>query len=198
VAAAHEVAGVPLLEARRAHEAQLLQPDWRRAWILTPSVFRLAQRQLQARWQHRHHRPQLWVRPVVDAVAQVVELALDVVAVVQVDKVVLRLLQTACLARPLRMADVAVVLRLPLSRAFHSSDRQPMETFWSRGIRSPRKKHGVDLQILRRVTTRAERSRPQGTWSLQASLVASWLSKPIPVNRFSVWQQDYPPAPVRQ
>jgi hypothetical protein len=49
VAEALAVAAVPLREAQRAHVAQLRQQGWRPAWILTPSDFRLAQRQLQAR-----------------------------------------------------------------------------------------------------------------------------------------------------
>jgi hypothetical protein len=161
VAAAHEVAGVPLREARRAHAAQLLQPDWRQVWIPMPSVFRAPRQMPVAARVARHRRPQQQAL-VVDVVvqAEVVELVPDEAAVV-VDRVVLLVealpqLQTACLARPLRMADVAVVLRPPLSRVFHLLDRRPMETFWSRGIPSPRKKHGVDRQILRPVITRVE------------------------------------------
>jgi hypothetical protein len=198
-AEAHEEVAALLALAQRAHVAQLLRPDWRQAWILTPSVFREFPRQQVAEPVVRHHRSQLRVRQVADAGQ-----GLGVVPAVQVDKAalraeVLRLFQTACSIRPLRMAaDEAVVLPQPLSLVFHLLDRQPMETFWSHGTRSPRKKHGVDRQILRPVTTRAERSRPPGISYSQASRVVCWLSKRTPVNRFSVWQQDYPPAPVRQ
>lgn len=137
----------------------------------------------------RHKRPQLLAvaaaRAVVDAVALRVE--------------VLRLLQTACSVQPQRMAvDEAVVLPLPLSLDFHLLDHRPMETFWSRGIRSPRKKHGVDRQILRLVITRVERSRRPGISYSQASRVVCWRSRRIPASRFSVSQQDYLPAPARQ
>ena len=88
VAEAHVVAPAPLRVARPAHVAQLLQRDWRRVWILTPSVFPVV----------RLRRPPQQALAAVDVVvpAEVVALALDEV-VVALHKVALRLpLQAAC------------------------------------------------------------------------------------------------------
>jgi hypothetical protein len=149
VAEALVVAVLLPARAQRAHVVQLLQPALHPVWLLTLSVFRLALRQ--------HPQPQ--AAEVVDAVVPVAEVVQDgVVAVLH--KVALQLrLQAACWAQPRRMQDAAAVaaLRPRLSLAFRSSDRRPMEIFWSRGIRSPRKKHGVGQPILRLGITRAER-----------------------------------------
>ena len=107
----------------------------------------------------RHQHPQQEV-PAVGVAAVVV-----VGRVVRQAELLLPRLQVACSVRPQQMApDEAVLLprlRLP-SLVFHSSDQRQMETFWSHGIRSPRKKRGVDRQILRPVITRGERSRLRG------------------------------------
>jgi len=87
VAEAHVVAPAPLRVARPAHVAQLLQQDWRRVWILTPSVFLVVR---------LRRPPQQALAAVVVVPAEVVALVLDEV-VVALHKVALRLpLQAAC------------------------------------------------------------------------------------------------------
>jgi hypothetical protein len=181
VAAVREAAAAQLQALAVVAELGQLPRLERRPFRVEPRLLRL---------QGKHQLAELVVAPDVAVVVAVVvalqvERLLDVVVAVERRHAQALLLHWLLRRRRLlRVADRAAEPQLLHSPVFHSSDQRPMETSWSRGTRSLRKKHGADRQIPQPVITRAEHSPPREISCLRASRVACWLSKPIPASRF--------------